>query len=80
MGLNIQYVHFESDARLKRIGKGAFDSSHRRHIIIPRTVEFLGLYCFHSCDIEEFMIEIDNQNYYFEDGIVYNGEGNTCII
>ena len=77
---NVQYVHFESDTRLKRIGKGAFDSSQLCHIIIPRTVEFIGQCCFRSCDIREFMIDTHNPNYYFEDGIIYNGEGDTCII
>jgi hypothetical protein len=55
-------IAFESDCRLKEIGKSAFRDSGLKSIRIPKTVEKIGEKCFYFCEsLSEVTFESDCQ-------------------
>jgi hypothetical protein len=47
--LRFQFIIFESNSHLTRIGSETFSNSSLQSILIPNNVELLGSHCFSNC-------------------------------
>lgn len=62
------------------IGKKGFFSAFKESFVsIPASITYLGTDCFANCFVEEFRVDASNENYFADEGILYDKDVTTLM-